>query len=182
MLPATASIQGSLSTGCRTGACGQCLGSMNVHLSSLVRYCCCLRVIAAFHAHRHQHRSDHEVDDQKRQEQQAAGPIPNSGLRFSLRFSKKWRAAQGPDRRSDRTRFFASAFDRISGLTSDIAPAPKRHVWCRNAGSTSLPNLARMAFISLRRRVCGRFPIAPKTTNLLLFGQFQKSIGEHSNS
>src|SRR5713226_1065937 len=43
----------------------------------------------------------------------------------------------------------------------------------RNAGSMSLSNLARMAFISLRPRVCGRFPIVPKTTNLLLFGQFK---------
>jgi len=30
-----------------------------------------------------------------------------------------------------------------------------------------------MAFISLRPRVCGRFPIVAKTTNLLLFGQFK---------
>jgi hypothetical protein len=48
MLPASASIQGPLSIGARTGASGRRLKSMNVHLQSLVRYCCCLITIAVF--------------------------------------------------------------------------------------------------------------------------------------
>src|SRR5262249_25694463 len=96
------------------------------------------------HAHRHQHRSDHEVDDQKRQEQQKAdleGALElrdHEGRNKDAHRSSGFCGAFSPDKSTNNRRSFSRTFFSMNPRSGPAA---------RSNASFTLISLATTGFM-----------------------------------